>query len=94
MNLIHRSYRDYDENIFFSRFLRELGPIRIQVTYVKMKLKQIFSLKNQKQLYLIEEDDGEFLYRVNKINKYALSIKCRKKKCPRRLLLNPIQTLR
>ena len=43
-----------------------------------MILKQLYSLKNQKQIYLIEEDDGEFLYRVNKISKYALSIRCRK----------------
>ena len=55
-----------------------------------MRLKNIICLKNQKEIYLIEEEDGDFTYSVTKLSKYVLSLKCRKWKCSRRLQLHPV----
>ena len=59
-----------------------------------MKLKGVISLKAQKDVYLLEEAEGEFTYCLTKISKYCLSLKCEIKKCPRRLNLHPINSLR
>ena len=36
---------------------------------MRMKLKEVISLKTQKSVYLIEEAEGEFTYRYTKISK-------------------------
>ena len=52
-----------------------------------MKLKEVISLKFQKDIYLVEEAEADFTYGLQKISKYCILIKCRKKKCPRILHL-------
>ena len=35
-----------------------------------MKLKEVISLKTQKDIYLVDEAEGEFTYCIAKISKY------------------------
>ena len=59
-----------------------------------MRLKEVINLKNQRDVYLVEEDEGDYAYQVANVYKYILSLKCRKAKCRRRLKVYPINNLR
>ena len=59
-----------------------------------MRVKNIIRFENQKEIYWIKAEDGDFTDSVSKIKKYALSLKCRKNKCSRRLTLHLIKKLR
>ena len=59
-----------------------------------MILKDILQLHNQRNLYVIEDDEGVFLYRKHSINRYSITIPCRNKKCSKSLRLMPINDLR
>ena len=59
-----------------------------------MQLKEVIVLKSQKNVYQIEEDDGEFIYGLNKINKHSINLQFRSRACSRRLALHPINKLR
>ena len=56
-------------------------------------LKEIISLKNQQNIYVIE-DEGVFLYRKKKIEKITFSLRCRRKFCKKTLKVNPIYNVR
>ena len=43
----------------------------------KKKLKEVISLKTQKDVNLVEEAEEEFTYCLAKISKYFISLKCR-----------------
>ena len=57
-------------------------------------LKEIIKLKNQKEVYLIENAEGVFLYRKKEILKYLVKLECRRKACSKTLKLNPIYNVR
>ena len=57
-------------------------------------LKEIIKLKNQKEVYLIENAEGVFLYRKKEILKYSVKLACRRNSCSKTLKLNPIYNVR
>ena len=59
----------------------------------RILLKEIISLKNQKEVYLVQDDEGAFLYRKKTIQKYSLALQCRKISCNKRMKLNPIKNV-
>ena len=46
-----------------------------------MQLKKVFVLKSQKNVSQIKEDDDEFIYGLNKINKHSITPQCRNRAC-------------
>ena len=59
-----------------------------------MQLKKVFVLKSQKNVSQIKEDDDEFIYGLNKINKHSITLKCRNRACLPILALHPTNKLR
>ena len=57
-------------------------------------LKEIIKLKNQKEVYLIKNAEGVFLYRKKEILKYSVKLACRRISCSKALKLNPIYNAR
>ena len=57
-------------------------------------LKEIIKLKNRKEVYLIENAEGIFLYRKKEILKYSVKLACRRISCSKTLKLNPIYNVR
>ena len=57
-------------------------------------LEEIILLKNQKELYLIKDEEGVFLYRKEKVRKYSVTLVCRRTCCQKRLKMNPIHNVR
>ena len=59
-----------------------------------MILEEIISLKSQKEMYSIKDEEGVFLYQKHIVTRYAVTIACRRRFCPKRLKLVPINNLR
>ena len=60
----------------------------------RILLKEIISMKNQKEVYLVQDDEGAFLYRKKNIQKYSVTLKSRRKSCNKLMRLNPIKNVR
>ena len=60
----------------------------------RIVLKEIISLNNQQEMYLIEDDEGVFLYRKKSIQKYSITLRCRINDCKKRFLLKLIKNAR
>ena len=56
----------------------------------RILLKEIISMKNQKEVYLVQDDEGAFLYRKKSIQKYSLTLQCRRTSCNKLMKLNLI----
>ena len=57
----------------------------------KILLKEIISLKTQKEVYLVQDDEGAFCTAKKNIQKYSLTLQCRRKSCNKLMRLNPIK---
>ena len=67
-----------------SRFLALIAHLTVSFRHVfeiKMQLKEVIVLKSQKNVYQIEEDDGELIFGLNKINKHSITPQCRNRVC-------------
>ena len=40
----------------------------------------IISLKNQQEVYLVQDDEGDLLYQ-KRIQKYSITLRCRRRYC-------------
>ena len=59
-----------------------------------MSLKEIISLHCQKNVYVVEDEEGVFLYRFSKTNKYSIQLRCRRELCKKIVKLRPIYNVR
>ena len=59
-----------------------------------MLLKEIITLKNQKNVYVVENEEGTFLYRKVKTYKYSIALECRRRNFRKHIKLNPIFNVR
>ena len=46
----------------------------------RILLKEIISLKNQQEVYLVQDDEGDLLYQ-KRIQKYSITLRCRRRYC-------------
>ena len=60
----------------------------------KMSLIKVLRLKTQRCMYEIEEEDQNYLYRLNSIGMSSVYLKCRRNECRRTVILKPIDKLR
>ena len=56
----------------------------------KLILKEIIKLKNQREVYLIKNAEGAFLYRKKEVLKYSVKLACRKISCSKTQKLSSI----
>ena len=81
-------------NSRFPALIAQLTVSFRQLFEINMQLKEVIVLKSQKNVYQIDEDDGEFIYVLNKINKHYINLQCRNRAYLRRLALHPKSKLR
>ena len=59
-----------------------------------MSLKEIISLHCQKNVYVVEDEEGVFLYRFSRTNRRSIQLKCRREFCKKIVMLHPIYNVR
>ena len=59
-----------------------------------MSLIEIISLHCQKNVYVVEDEEGVFLYRFSKTKKYSIQLRCRRELCKEIVKLRPIYNVR
>ena len=73
-----------------SHFIFTNSNHSLRITNKKtMQLKKIVLLKNAKKAYIIEENNEVYIYKKC-VNRYSISLLCRKRICKKRLKLYPI----
>ena len=69
--------------------------------YIKRRKKCVnndfkgdYFIKKQEKIYVIEDEEGVFLYRIRRIYKISVRLCCRRACCPKTLKLKPIHKVR
>ena len=63
---------------------------QIKTRMSRILLKEIISLKNQNEVYLVRDHEGVFVPQ----QKYSLTLRCRRNSCNKRMRLNSIKNVR
>ena len=71
-----------------------IKSIRPRKTAFDYALKRDNNFNNQKNIYVVENEEGVFLYRKANTRKFSIAIECRRRNCRKRLRLNPILNVR